>query len=693
MNIKNITLFLLLLIAAPLYSQIELRGNHDIKKLMEEGKASAAIYPDSLTPKLERAFDGEAFTDIGGSGIDSIQITITFTENIPVMENKVHFMVVAGTYTVEMASSEADFNGKTGTYVKVANNKTYPTFKWDSVSVSMEGGVKIARLTFKNAAKMIYLGEWAFEKMTTVKGLVVVPYTPVKLIPNSSIKLSAEMLDENNQLTPYNLGDELIWTSQTPSVIQFEDESSTLKAVSLGTGTVTVSNTSNTLIGTASVVVTDDFKPEKAAPHIVKVAVVYQDPLIGGMRYHVKHGWTDPKSLVNDIIKDFLEVSDSVVQFQIVEVHEDSALFTYRTDTTGGNVKHKMTWEEIDATPYPIPSWFRSTFDYKEMEQYYGFGEKRDQGLIDEVWVYTTPYGGMWESQLMGPTAFWWNSTPIQDVSFKKLLSVMGLNYERGVAEGIHSFGHRMESAIRVAYGRWDTKASDPNDWELFTRIDRDVPGQGYVGNVHYPVNAAVDNDPDPTVDPGNYDYDNTRKTASRADNWLRFPYLFDFVDTVSRSTWGGWDYQRNYLKWWYKRMPRYKGIKNGVLNDWWAYFLDFDKAKQEAEGYVYIGINDMDKSEIPSGFQLNQNYPNPFNPYTTIEYFIKDYGDVKVSIYNLLGQEIETLINTAANPGQYKIRWAPKNAASGMYICRVEFMNAADRTKISKSMKMIYLK
>jgi hypothetical protein len=342
-----------------------------------------------------------------------------------------------------------------------------------------------------------------------------------------------------------------------------------------------------------------------------------------------------------------------------------------------------MSWKEVDTAPYPIPDWYKNSFDYKAFEQYYNFGAKRDSGIIDEVWVYGSPYTGMWESQLMGPTGFWWNSTPITDVNFKKLLSVMGLNFERGVAEGIHSFGHRMESAVWHVYGRWNHAAPDPNDWELFTQIDKDFPGEGHVGNIHYPVNGTSD-----------YDYDNLKNVASRADNWLRYPYLFDFVDTVGRKTWGGWDYQRNYIKWWYERIPRYKGIKNGILNNWWAYFVDYDVAVAQAEEYEYpIGINKQIGKVIPESFNLQQNYPNPFNPITNISYSIAEAGLVKITIYNILGQEVETLLNTSLSAGKYQISWKPSSASSGVYICRVEFQSASAKSSVSKSMKMVYLK
>ena len=106
----------------------------------------------------------------------------------------------------------------------------------------------------------------------------------------------------------------------------------------------------------------------------------------------------------------------------------------------------------------------------------------------------------MYESQLLGPNAFWWNSPPIKDgTALTRLLSVMGLNYERGVDQAFHSFGHRSESAMIQAYqeshrqGRGIPTSPTPSPWDLFTRINKDMPGQAHVGNIHFPPNGTSD--------------------------------------------------------------------------------------------------------------------------------------------------------------------------------------------------------
>ena len=72
----------------------------------------------------------------------------------------------------------------------------------------------------------------------------------------------------------------------------------------------------------------------------------------------------------------------------------------------------------------------------------------------------------------------------------------------------------------------------------------------------------------------------------------------------------------------------------------------------------------------IPEKYSLEQNYPNPFNPSTVIEFSLpEDVGNVKLSIYNTLGEKIAELVNTTLVAGKYQYQWNAQNVATGMYI------------------------
>ena len=79
---------------------------------------------------------------------------------------------------------------------------------------------------------------------------------------------------------------------------------------------------------------------------------------------------------------------------------------------------------------------------------------------------------------------------------------------------------------------------------------------------------------------------------------------------------------------------------------------------------------------EIPLVYSLEQNYPNPFNPSTTIKYSISEDGFVKLSVYNLLGEEVTTLVNNEQKAGRYEVAFDASRFASGVYMYRLESNN-----------------
>jgi polyhydroxybutyrate depolymerase len=83
------------------------------------------------------------------------------------------------------------------------------------------------------------------------------------------------------------------------------------------------------------------------------------------------------------------------------------------------------------------------------------------------------------------------------------------------------------------------------------------------------------------------------------------------------------------------------------------------------------LDIVDQDKT-VPTLFSLSQNYPNPFNPTTTINYKLPITNYVELSIYNLLGQKVATLINERQNAGSHQVEWDASAFASGVYYYRL---------------------
>lgn len=75
----------------------------------------------------------------------------------------------------------------------------------------------------------------------------------------------------------------------------------------------------------------------------------------------------------------------------------------------------------------------------------------------------------------------------------------------------------------------------------------------------------------------------------------------------------------------------------------------------------------------LPRDFALYQNYPNPFNSSTVISYLLPAPGEVSLKIYNISGQETETLLCSHQDSGVHILIWRPQGIASGIYICRLQ--------------------
>ncbi len=122
------------------------------------------------------------------------------------------------------------------------------------------------------------------------------------------------------------------------------------------------------------------------------------------------------------------------------------------------------------------------------------------------------------------------------------------------------------------------------------------------------------------------------------------------------------------------------------------AGITNLEKIKLDFRGGFFPRHEDDLTGGIPDKFMLHANYPNPFNPSTTISYDLPSAGMVSIRIYNILGDEVITLVKENMEPGQYRSVWQGRNyqglkVCSGVYICRLE------AGKYSKSIKMLLLK
>ena len=95
---------------------------------------------------------------------------------------------------------------------------------------------------------------------------------------------------------------------------------------------------------------------------------------------------------------------------------------------------------------------------------------------------------------------------------------------------------------------------------------------------------------------------------------------------------------------------------------------------RYSADGIYVVRTEKEERlTELPSNYNLHQNYPNPFNPSTTIQYTIPEDAFVRLTVYNVLGQEVEKLVSENKRAGQHQISFDASNLPSGTYLYRLE--------------------
>jgi hypothetical protein len=122
-----------------------------------------------------------------------------------------------------------------------------------------------------------------------------------------------------------------------------------------------------------------------------------------------------------------------------------------------------------------------------------------------------------------------------------------------------------------------------------------------------------------------------------------------------------------------------------GVSN---VYHFDFEKVNNVIYGYaistngtvirladsIFITGGNVIHNSMPQKYSLSQNYPNPFNPVTKIKYSIPQNNiNVKLTVFDLLGREVEVLVNEIQKAGEYEITFDGSSLSSGMYFYKIQ--------------------
>jgi len=125
--------------------------------------------------------------------------------------------------------------------------------------------------------------------------------------------------------------------------------------------------------------------------------------------------------------------------------------------------------------------------------------------------------------------------------------------------------------------------------------------------------------------------------------------------------------------------------VADSVIVDWHdgtSEVLTNVTLNQIIDFYGVVPVQQI-SSEVPDSYSLQQNYPNPFNPATNITYSIVNGGDVKISVFDVSGKEVEKLVNGIQQPGKYSISFNASKLTSGIYFYRIETESFTDTKKM----------
>ena len=95
------------------------------------------------------------------------------------------------------------------------------------------------------------------------------------------------------------------------------------------------------------------------------------------------------------------------------------------------------------------------------------------------------------------------------------------------------------------------------------------------------------------------------------------------------------------------------------------------------------FNVTAVSEGELPEMFTLSQNYPNPFNPSTTISYRLPTQSNVTLKVFDVLGREVATLVNSVEQPGYKSAKFNANNLVSGVYYYRLQAGNFVETKKL----------
>jgi hypothetical protein len=145
-------------------------------------------------------------------------------------------------------------------------------------------------------------------------------------------------------------------------------------------------------------------------------------------------------------------------------------------------------------------------------------------------------------------------------------------------------------------------------------------------------------------------------RSAQNDNDWQKIGYVPGFGTTTEPKSYSSTDQSVNSGTYFYK-------LKQ----------IDFDGS------FTYSDVAEVEVS-LPTDFSLEQNYPNPFNPATTLEFSLPADAQVKIRVYNLVGEKVAEVTNKDYTAGNHKIEFNASQLTSGVYLYRIDAVDVSGK-------------
>ncbi|MCA9386335.1 hypothetical protein KC717_06850, partial [Candidatus Dojkabacteria bacterium] len=289
----------------------------------------------------------------------------------------------------------------------------------------------------------------------------------------------------------------------------------------------------------------------------------------------------DPFLLVEDTVNLLEEASISSnsptkgknLNVNIIDIIESKRLLSQKGTNCDQYLQQVLSgnWTESDWSS--TDCWGSGTASYQNLVgENPAICSRINSGEIDEVWVFTFGYGGLWETTLVtnDDTAYPSFSGGVSEVrsSCNKDFFIHGLNFDVPPDQALHSFAHRMENVLEdltpKEYAEFDTLSSR---YEVDSSINIGLPDQEVIGcgNVHFPPNAEQ-----------HYDYENLKYVETDCKDWN--PLHSGLKTKLNCKAWNCT--HEGYLKWWFGHMPgkdsKLIDLSGDKISNWWDLYVNY---------------------------------------------------------------------------------------------------------------------